>query len=303
MNLPIAIAGLVALVAIQNPPGQIFRSGVELLRISVTVTDAAGRAVSSLGKDEFVLTEDEQPREIAFFTRDEQTPLSIMLVVDTSGSMDDKIENVEDALRHFVSTTREEDEIGLLRFASSIERMAPLGSPRNRLERAFRDFRAQGGTSLYDAVIEGLADLRNGRHPKRILLLLTDGDDTSSRATRSDATKAAVRSEALVYALGLGHGGRGSFGHDPDAVDIRTLRTIAEPTGGRAELLEDPHAGGIDRVDAAVAGIVRELRDQYTLGFYPGPTDGRERRIRVTLRNHAYTVRSRTVYSAPAAPR
>ena len=138
-------AALLSGFAFRSQPPQVFRSGVDLVRISATVTDREGRAVTTLGKDDFVLTEDDQPREITFFSRDEDTPISIVLVVDTSGSMEDKLDNVEDALRHFVATTREEDESGLIKFASSVERITPLGAGANRLDRAFRDLRARAG--------------------------------------------------------------------------------------------------------------------------------------------------------------
>ena len=283
-----------------------FRSATELITVSATVQDRQGRAVADLRQQDFTLTEDDRLQEIAVFARDTDTPLSVELVVDVSGSMADKLENVEDALRHFTRVMRSDDEIGLIEFNSVVGSVVPLDAPRERLTRAFDRLRADGGTALFDAVIQGLETLRDARHRKRVLLLLTDGNDTASRASQRDAVTAVIRSEALVYVLGLGHGRRGSFGHADDTVDIGTLRALAQPSGGRAELIENPHSGGVDRVDETVGGFSRELREQYTLGYYPQPgagENGKTRRLRVTLRNPDYVVRARTAYGAPVGAR
>lgn len=216
--------------------------------------------------------------------------------------MVDKLDNVEDALHHLIASARD-NEIALIEFSSSIDKVSKFGADRSRLTRSIRNLEARGGTALYDAVIEGLGELATGKYRKKVLLLLTDGNDTDSRADRGDAVKAVIRSEALVYALGLGHGERGSFGHDlfgtgEDSVDVRALRALAEPSGGRAELIENPHRKGVDLIDQTLTDFERELREQYTLAYYPTPTpkDDEVRRVRVTTRTGDYVVRARTSY-------
>lgn len=296
-------------VAAQQPTGQVFRSETELVTVAATVQDRRGRAITALTQADFTLTEDNQPQEIALFTQDAETPMSIVLLVDVSGSMIDKLDNVEDALRHFAAAARSDDEIALIEFSTYVDILVPFGAPRDPLTRAFTHLTARGGTALYDAVIEGLHHLARGGQRKKVLLLLTDGNDNSSRASRSDAVKAVTRSEALVYALGLGHGERGSFGHDvfalgEDTVDIRVLKALVEPAGGRAELIENPHRKGVDLIDQTIADFARELRQQYTLGYYPIRPwrDDEVRRIKVSTRNGEYVVRARTAYRRDTEP-
>lgn len=287
----------------QVSSGQVFRAEAELVTLSATVRDRRGRPIGGLTKDDFVVADNDQRQDIALFSQDADTPLSVVLLVDVSGSMVDKLDNVEDALHHFIASARDDDEIALIEFSSSIDKVSAFGADRSRLTRSIRNLDARGGTALYDAVIEGLGELATGKYRKKVLLLLTDGNDTDSRADRGDAVKAVIRSEALVYALGLGHGERGSFGHDlfsigEDTVDIRALRALAEPSGGRAELIENPHGKGVDLIDQTLTDFERELREQYTLAYYPTPPpkDDEVRRVRVTTRNSDYAVRARTSY-------
>jgi Ca-activated chloride channel family protein len=171
---------------------------------------------------------------------------------------------------------------------------------------------ASGGTALYDAVIEGIEHARRGRHRKKALILITDGNDTASERDEGDAVDMVRRSEVLVYALGIGHGERGSFGHGlfgsafghSDAVDMRTLRRLADPTGGRAYELDNPHRGGVDRIDQTVIDIARELRVQYTVGYYPTNRrkDGKFRRLTIEAIRPGLTVRARSGYWAPREP-
>ena len=219
---------------------------------------------------------------------------------------------MQDALRHFVAAAGESDEMALVAFDSLVDVIVPFGAPRDRVLRALATLDVEGGTALYDATIVGLQHLAKGTNRKKVLLLLTDGNDTDSRAGRNQAVAAATRSEALVYALGIGHGDRGSFGHasgghitfglSADSVDIRTLRALAEPTGGRAESIEQPHRQGVDLVEQTLSEFLRELRQQYSIGYYPlRPADGQIRRIKVTTPGHDFAVRSRTGRRAGAA--
>jgi len=295
------------IAARQFPP--VFRAETEAVLVTATVVNRDGRAVTDLRREELRVFEDGAPQEIAQFHTDAEAPLSAVVVVDTSGSMVDKLEDVEDALRHFVDLLRPMDEVAMVRFNNVVEVVATAEEGRDRIGRHIGRLFASGGTALYDAVIEGLEHARRGRHRKKALVVITDGNDTSSRRHEDDAIAAVRRSEVLVYALGIGHGERGSFGHDlfggrlgrQDEVDIRTLRRLAEPTGGRAYELENAHRGGVDLIDKAVVEIAQELRVQYTIGYYPTNTrkDGKFRRLAIETTRPGLTVRARSGYWAP----
>ena len=314
ITMPPAVVGLLALgatlAAQQSPP--VFRTETEAVLVTATVVDRDGRAVTDLRREELHLFEDDAPQAIAQFHSDAETPVSTVLVVDTSGSMVDKLDDVEDALRHFLDLVRTDDEVTMIQFSNFVDVVATADEDRSRLRRGMGRLSASGGTALYDAIIEGLEHARRGHHRKKALIVITDGNDTSSTRDEGEAIDLVRRSEVLVYALGIGHGRRGSFGHDlfggrlgrPDAVDIRTLRRLADPTGGRAYELEDAHRGGVDRIDASVVEIARELRVQYTLGYYPTNTckDGKFRRLKVETTRPGLTVRARSGYWAPREP-
>ena len=299
-------------------PAPVFRSRTELAMVTATVTDRSNRRVSGLRREDFTVLEEGVRQEIAFFSAGDTTPTSIGVVVDVSGSMVDKIDDVRDALVHFIGTVGPEDEVFITSFADGVDLDVEFTRDTDRLRRAVRGLRANGGTALYDAVIDGVERLARGTHQKKALLIISDGNDTNSAASRRDAERTVVRSESLVYAFGIGHGSRGSFGHDVfgghdpfgraparrvDAVDLGVLRDFAEPTGGRAYLLEDAHRDGRDLIDEAVAEVASELRQQYTLGYYPADpaADGKFRRVQVRVAKPDLRVRAREGYWARSA--
>jgi VWFA-related protein len=301
LQLLAPLAGIELLSGSQDPP--VFRTRTDLVTITATVTTARGDRIANLQKSDFTVVEEGEPQEIALFSSDEDTPISLAIVVDTSGSMEDKLDDVEDALQHVIERTRPDDQVFLIRFSDDTEPLGEYtGRDRRAFESALRRLDARGGTALHDAVIAGVAALADARHRKRTLLLVTDGNDTASRSSLRNARDAARSSELLLYALGIGHRAGRSFGHSvlghEDRVDIGALRELAEPTGGRAFMLDDAHRDGVDLVDQAVSEIGIELRQQYSIGYYPQNPgkEGAFRRIRVTVRDRAMKVRAREGY-------
>jgi VWFA-related protein len=283
-----------------------FRAEIDLVMVTATVLDREGRTVTNLAQSDFTVREDGVPQDIAFFVLDDRTPLSLVVLVDTSGSMEDKLDDVQDALRHLHGTLKAEDEMALLEFSTGVSMAADFGATPESVRRAIGRLSARGGTALFDAILDGLDTLTRGRNRKKALVVITDGNDNTSRVRLRDVTDALASSETVVYCLGIGHGARGSFGHGSldrsDIVDIKTLRAIAEPSGGRAQLLENAHRGKVDLVDEAVLSMTAELTRQYTLGYYPtrATKDGSYRRIDVTATNTQLTVRARRGYRAPS---
>lgn len=281
------------------------RVDVELVTLTATVTSRSGRYVGGLKKDDFRVYEDGVLQEIAVF-ESREVPISLGIVFDTSGSMVDKIDDVQDAVKHFIHTVNPQDEIFVLRFSSDVDLVEDFTSDRARLERAVARLRARGSTHLYDAILEGLEIVSLGRYSKKALLVVTDGNDTESAATLDAVLEAAQKSEVLIYALGIGHSERGSFGHlrgaFKDEVDMEVLTALAEASGGKSYHLEAAHEPGRDLIDEACLEVSAELRQQYTLAYYPTNTaaDGGYRRIRVETSNSDYVVRTRSGYYAPA---
>ena len=286
--------------------GDVVRVDTELVTLTATVKDSRGRYVANLKQSDFTVYEDGAKQELAYFNTGDRLPVSLGIIFDTSGSMIDKIHGVQDAVEHFVKSVSAGDEIFLIRFSEDAELVQDFTDDRRRILRAVERLEPQGSTALYDAVVLGLQRITQGKHRKRALLLLTDGNDTSSSARFDAVIALARRSEVTIYALGIGHGERGSFGHDPhgsqsrDTVDMRVLRAFAEPTGGAAYFLENAHRGGRDLVDEAATEVANELKQQYTLGYRPkaGNRDSGFRQIKVETADKSMRVRTKRGYYA-----
>ncbi len=286
-------------------PETTIKVDVNLVTFPATVTDAYGRYVGSLRPEHFTLLEDGAPQGISLF-HNEIVPVSVGVVIDTSGSMVDKIDEAADALVHFVNTIQPDDDVFLIRFAGSVELELDFTGNRALFAQAAHRLEARGSTRLYDALAEALEKVSHGRHRKKAIVLITDGNDTSSQVRFNEVLEMARQSEVLVYCMGIGHGERGSFGHGrwhqhDDGVDMRVLEAIADATGGRAFQLERAHRGGADLIDQAAQEISTELRQQYTVGYYPtnAARDGTFRRIALRANVPGLSVRHRRGYYAP----
>lgn len=283
--------------------GETIRIDSELVTLTATVSDSRGRSVSGLKQSDFTVYEDGAKQELAYFDTGDRLPVSLGIVFDTSGSMIDKIEGVSDAVEHFVKSVAHGDEIFLVRFSDEAEIVQDFTDDRGRILRSVENLKPQGKTALYDAIMLGLQRVTQGKHQKRALLLVTDGNDTTSSVKLEDALLLARRSEVIIYAMGIGHGERGSFGHDQvgDEVDMKVLNAFAEATGGAAFFLEHAHEGGRDRIDEAAAEVAAELKQQFTLGYRPTNRrkDGAFRQIKVELTDKSQHVRTKRGYYAP----
>ena len=310
-----------------NPDG-IFRGGVELINVTATVTDARGRFVDGLTKDDFLVYEDGEPVEITQFDN-ERVPVSLGIALDTSGSMEGrKMDAARNALDRFLyDLLAPDDEIFLYRFDYTPVLLQDWTTSRDRLSRAIRDIRPRGETALYDAVAESVPRVAEGRHRKKALLIISDGNDNNSETDDRELRALIRETEALVYAIGIDGRAtrrRGIFGGplrpplpgtpfpipgrgrppqlpgnpfralQEERVNAGALRDLTDESGGRTEIIRDA-----DDLDPATAGIARELSRQYFLG-YPARNagDGRFHRIRVEVRNPDYRVRARRGYLA-----
>jgi Ca-activated chloride channel family protein len=297
---------------------QSLRVDVRLINIFATVTDSSGRYVAGLKKDDFVLEEDGIPQEISHFDQDENIPVSVGIIFDTSGSMQDKLRTAVIAVDQFVRTIHEDDDIFLMTFSGRTGLRQDFTSDRDKLSKALRNIQATGSTALYDALKEGLIKIRSGKHQKRAILLITDGQDTSSSTVFPEIVQRVRESELLVYALGISATTYSDpsehvpFNWPPilpgtvqrpmrgrrDAVDMNVLETLGSESGGRAFLLSDILIGAGNNIERVLSEVAAELRSQYSLGFYPKhPDDGRYHTLRVTTQS-GLPVRGRRGYTA-----
>ena len=298
------------------------RVDVRLVNVVATVTDSRGRSISNLTADDFILEEDGKPQQITHFSQDQNVPVSVGILLDTSGSMDRKIKTAVEAVDRFSRRIHQNDEIFLITFSGRPVLRQDFTDDREKLSQALRHVNATGGTALYDALIEGLTKIHSGRHTKQAILLITDGQDTASTAKLEDVLQSIRQSELLIYPVGISGltyakdfetftprvlsallpmKSQRSVQSKRDEVDLNVLRELAENSGGRAFLLAETLINRGGQIEKVLDSIADELRSQYTLGFYPArPDDGRYHRLRVRAR-FGNVVRARRGYFARQA--
>lgn len=190
--------------AAQQEGGFRFRTGVDLINVAATVTDRNGHFVPGLRREDFAIYEDGQPREIGYFSAD-RVPVSLGIALDTSGSMEgEKIENARRALDRFLYDLLDPaDEIFVFRFDSTPDLIQDWTTDRARIARALGLIRPRGGTALYDTVAEAVPLAQSGRHRKKALVIISDGNDTSSETSVGELVRSIRQTEVLVYAIGI----------------------------------------------------------------------------------------------------
>jgi Ca-activated chloride channel homolog len=294
------------------------RVDVRLVNVIATVTDSRGRYVPNLTQDDFILEEDGKPQQISHFSQDRNVPVSVGILLDTSGSMDRKIRTAVEAVERFIRRIRPDDEIFLMTFSGQPVLRQDFTDDREKLSQALRRIIATGGTALYDALGRGVTKIRSGRNDKRSILVITDGQDTAS-VTKLDEVLGSIRiSDVLIYPIGISpltyakgpdrnawgwplpalFAGKPGQQKKRDEVDMNVLRAFAESSGGRAFLLAESLIGHGSQIEKILDSIAEELRSQYTLGYYPPrPDDGRYHSIRIRTRT-GDAVRARRGYVA-----
>ena len=329
--LALSLSASLPLTATAQPDGgqPVFRTGIELINLTATVTDARGRFVPGLTQDDFVVYEDGRPVDVTYFSN-ERVPVSLGIALDTSGSMEGrKMAAARKALGRFLYDLLDpEDEILLYRFSYIPELLQDWTIDRNRISRSLRDITPRGGTAMYDAVAESIPQIADGRHRKKALLIISDGNDTNSETDLQTLRSLIREHETLIYAIGLDRDARRrvnrrvpTIGFPPprtpfpfpgggnprprmpqggrlfpvdDRVNVSALRDLTDESGGRTEIIRDA-----DDLDPATAELARELSQQYYLA-YPAQSkpDGLWHTIRVEVNNSSYRVRARRGYVA-----
>ena len=278
-----------------------FRGGVDVVTLNVTVTDGSRRFVADLESRDFLILEDGRPQQLTFF-RKTGLPLALALLIDTSASMEESLPIAQEAAIGFVRELAPADVASVIDFDSRVEIGQAFTSDHNALEHAIRRTAAGGSTSLYNAVYIALKELRKtigdeslADPRRRAIVVLSDGDDTSSLVGFDEVLDLAARSDTAIYAIGL-------FGREMPGAPRRpqnsqfVLRQFAQQTGGRAFF---PAAA---KELAGIYGEIKaELSSQYALAYESSNLrrDGQFRRIAVRIGRSGLVARARPGYYAP----
>ncbi len=279
------------------------KSVVDLVVLHATVVDDKGQFVPGLTGNDFRVFEDKVEQKISVFSK-EDIPVTMGLVIDNSGSMKEKRPQVNAAALSFVRTSNPADEVFVVNFNDEyyLDLDEDFTSNPQELHEALERIDTRGSTALYDAIIGSLDHLKKGHKDKRVLLVITDGDDDASRKSFEYTVKAAVQSNAVIYAIGVFSDEDRKNQKKMVRKSKKDLMTLAESTGGLAffpDRLED--------VDPVCVQVARDIRNQYTLGYYPtnAAKDGTFRSVKVELgvsKGHEkLAVRTRTGYYAQKA--
>jgi Ca-activated chloride channel homolog len=275
-----------------EPGGFVFHSDVQEVLLHATVIDDKQRMVTTLDKNAFTVFEDGKPQVIKSF-RHEDIPISLGIVIDNSGSMREKRAKVNKAALNLVRASNPQDEVFVVNFSDEFFLDQTFTSKINLLQSALEKYETRGGTALYDAVVASADELkRHGKLQKKILFVVTDGEDDASRESLEQAVRQLQEENGpTVYAIGL-------LGDERARRAKRALQTISERTGGIAFF---PRT--LDEVDQISSTVARDIRNQYTIGYKPTTpkTAGGYRAIRVEARASGHgklTVRTRSGYYA-----
>jgi len=266
----------------QQKPGRDVEGPVitntDLITFTVTVTDTYGRFVSGLNKNAFTVLDDKKPQEITFFS-DDDSPVSVGVIFDVSGSMSgDKVRRARDALSKFVQTSHNSDEYFLIGFNSRAQLLLDKTRDGNAVLDKMTFVQTRGNTALYDACYLGVEKVQRGAHPKRALLLISDGQDNNSRYTFNELRRLLKESDVVLYGIGiLGGGDAGSsLGMEGQGI----LDELAGVSGGKAFFPRGPA-----EMDDIFEQIALELRHQYSIGYKPTnfSNDGRWHKVKVKV--------------------
>ncbi|MFZ0889934.1 MAG: VWA domain-containing protein [Candidatus Binataceae bacterium] len=280
-------------------PSRQLRSQAGYAQVTVTVNDPSGSYVSGLDKDDFRLFVDGQQRSIEFFRRDTRTPVSIGILVDTSGSMHPKIPQARAAIAQFLRNLNSRDDVFLMAFSDQAFLLQPFTTDHSLVMSRLGLLHAFGRTALYDVIADGLVAVERGRYDKKALLVVTDGMDTASRMiSLQGVIEEARRRGVLVYSIGIGDPNASSLGlgisigplvlggDDEERVDAKTLQTLSGETGAKTFIIR--RIGDGMALRTACEQISLELREQYTVGFLaPDPTRGGYRTVNVEVPAHS----------------
>ncbi|HEX9366784.1 MAG TPA: VWA domain-containing protein [Vicinamibacterales bacterium] len=288
---------VLSLLAQAPQPRAAFSSRSELVVLRVSVVDRHAGFVSGLPREAFVVHEDGRPQPVEFF-ENEDTPVTVGLLIDNSGSMQPRRDSVIAAGMAFAGSSHPADELFTLNFNEQVwpglPPEHPFTSDRDELRRALDQSTTRGQTALFDAIAAGLRQLDEGHKTRKVLVVVSDGGDNASHTGFAEVLDAALRKDVVIYTIGI---------YDPDDHDAKPglLRQIADATGGEAFFPRE-----LTEVTPLLERIARDIRSSYTIGYAP-PGDaasGRRRSVRVDVHSpdgRKLAVRARSSYISSRA--
>jgi Ca-activated chloride channel family protein len=290
--LGVAAVTSAVLVNAQQPT---FRAGTQVVSLFATVVDAQNRLVPDLTENDFEVLDNDKPQPLIVF-RNEVQPITVVVMLDTSGSMTGTIALLKASAEQFLIRLLPDDKATVGAFNDKIEIGAGFTNDRDALVSQVRDLDYGNDTRLYDAINESL-DVLQGIEGRRVILVFTDGDDTSSRVGRGTVLERARADEVMVYAIGL----------ESDYFDgVRMVRS--KPDSGLRKLADETGGGYFELKKTSDLGptfsrVAQELHSQYVLGFEAKQLDGKVHKLTVKMKQPGMTARARKSYVAAAAAR
>lgn len=289
----LALASPVAGALHAQEPQATIRAKVELVNVYLSVVDRNNRFVSGLKAEDFMVFEDRQPQKVEYFSdlsKGSEVPLTIALLVDTSGSVKDKLQYEKATAAEFLNKVlrKAKDLALLIQFDSDVNLVQDFTDDINKLINALDSLRAGNSTALYDAVFLAVEEKLKNETGRKVIVVITDGEDTSSKVRKEAATEVAQRNDVMIYGIGV----RGEFG-----TDFGVLRSFAKETGGA---FFSPRARPAE-VQAAFRSINEELNGQYSLAYVSNNKrrDGAFRSIELRCKLNGVHIRTRKGYYAP----
>ncbi|MGE5359800.1 MAG: VWA domain-containing protein [Bacteroidales bacterium] len=286
---PIALLGQQQNQGQQPPPT--FRAGTKVVALYTTVTDGNGRLVPGLGKEDFEVLDDDKPQSVSVFSS-ENEPITVVVMLDTSGSMTNNIDLVKAGAEQFFLRLLPRDRGQVGDFNDKIQLLSGVTGDRDELVSALRDVDFGYPTRLWDAVEAGLDSLK-GLEGRRVVLVFTDGGDTSSKVSFGRMLERARTEEVMVYAIGLQGEEPGPNGRVVRTRPDRSLRKLADETGGGYFELDQR-----DQLTSTFTRVSEELHSQYVIGFSPETRDGKVHRLEVRVKRPGMKARARKSYVA-----
>ena len=281
------------------------RVKVSLVTVGVRVTDWIGRDARGLKMENFLVFDDEIPQKIEFFSNEEQ-PITLGILLDRSFSMsyNAKLDRAKDAARALVGAAREGSQYFYIAFDDNVKLSADLTDDRHQVETAIDQTTLGGGTALYDAVLKGLALSAQAARPRQVLIIISDGADQHSTHRLPEIVRAVREAELQVFTIGYFSPQEEAFvRRSPDKLTLTDGTVVDNPQYVLKKLASESGAESFfprsdKELSEAVEKVTKDLRTQYTLGFYPSSDDDNHyHQLRVAVRGGRFKVRARPGYS------
>jgi Ca-activated chloride channel family protein len=304
--IPVSFLCVGAVAAFSQTPGQpplTFGTGIEIINLTVTVTDASGRLISGLDRDAFSVYEDGVKQELALFNKD-RLPLSVVLLMDSSASMEDKVVPAKAAAKRFVATLVPADRARVVSFNNHIDVLQDFTGDKDALNAGIDRLKPSGATALHNAFYISIKELQKEKQTgagarRQAIILLSDGENTASIVTDEQVIDLARKAEISIYSIRLTADYEGDKGRAAFSQATHLLSVLARETGGQAFF-----PAQIQELDSVYDRIAEEMRTQYSLGYVPTnlKKDGHYRRIvvRVPSRDNV-VLRYKLGYFGPTA--